>query len=155
MPALLLFGLLAWVPLGAAVSATISSVPRWCLVGILGVETSSYYVSATATQIVYVNRKIGKSQERGPFQMTPEAFAETALPGECFLDLVRTPEFAETLTRRRLVYLYNHLKTWEAAVRAYNVGLRGARLGRGKDYLAEVREWASEHSVAMATGVVP
>jgi hypothetical protein len=154
MRVVVLIALLCLAPVFSAVSATlpeIPEVPQWVLHGILGVETSSFY--APTGEIVYINRKRGRAGERGPFQMTPAVFRETMGVGDVD-DLAVDTEFAQSVFIRRMQDLYARLGSWDASVRAYNVGVRGALLGRGNDYLDDVKTWAQRIHPAPREGVV-
>ncbi len=122
--------------IATALPAAEETMPGWVLPGILGVESSSYY---GPNGVVYMDKRVGASGERGPFQMTHAAFAMVAKPGERFVSMQRDTAFAELCASRYLWHLYDVLGDWDAAVRAYNVGLRGARLGRGYSYLQRVK----------------
>lgn len=155
MRVVVLIALLCLAPVFSAVSATlpeIPEVPQWVLHGVLGVETSSFY--APTGEIVYINRKRGRAGECGPFQMTPAVFKETAGAGDVFADLTKDPEFAQGIFIRRMKDLYARLGSWDHCVRAYNVGVRGALLGRGNDYLDDVKTWAQRIHPAPREGVV-
>lgn len=152
MRLVVLIALLALSPVFSAVSATLPEVPQWVRHGILGVETSSFY--APTGEIVYINRKRGRAGERGPFQMTPAVFQETAGAGDVFADLAKDTAFAEGIFIRRMQDLYARLGSWDHCVRAYNVGVRGALLGRGHDYLEDVKTWAQRIHPAPREAVV-
>ena len=56
-------------------SLSASEVPDWVLTGILKVETRSYY---NDEGIVYVDRRVGRAGERGPYQMCYKAWKQIA-----------------------------------------------------------------------------
>lgn len=98
-------------------------VPQWVMVGILYTETNSMYsTEPLASPIKYVNRRVGKAGELGPFQMTYRAFLDVRRPGETFHRIHQDPIYAEELAVRYLVMLKRRHGTWERAIRAYNGG---------------------------------
>ena len=51
--------------------------------------------------------------------------------------------FAEEVAIRRLLWLQKELGPgWDRVIRGYNKGVAGARKGRGRAYLADVKAWA-------------
>jgi hypothetical protein len=115
-------------------------IPGWVLKGMLSVETSSYYDEDG--NITYIDRRIGKAGERGPFQMTRIAFDEVSTLGEKFSDLGNNTKFAEEMAIRYLRWLYeNHAgKSWKRAVAMYNTGPCGyyRKKSRGDRYACRV-----------------
>lgn len=97
-------------------------VADWILRGILMRETKSYY--GEDGRIVYVDKTIGAAGERGPFQMRRICFDTIDKPGESFSKLSKNTAYAEELTVRYLLYLYNNQarKNWKVAIGMYNVG---------------------------------
>ena len=62
--------------------------------------------------------------ERGPFQMRRVCFDQVSEDGEQFWKLEKDMNYAQDLTERYLLYLYNgpaH-KNWNVAVGMYNTG---------------------------------
>lgn len=99
-----------------------NNVPEWVICGILKTETKSYYNEDG--YIVYVNRKRGTSGERGPFQVTPDAFKQVAKRGEKFYKIEKDMVLAQAIAERYLLYLYNNFANnkWEVAIKMYNTG---------------------------------
>ncbi len=120
----------------AAIDETADELPTWILPGIAMRESSSYYLDG---YLVYVNRKIGAAGERGPFQETQAAFAETDRVGD-FWRLSASPNFAISRAERRLRFLRQRLGSWSLAVSAWHVGVRGLRIHpkEAADYLSAV-----------------
>jgi hypothetical protein len=102
-------------------SAAEDLVPGWIIDGILYTETRSYY--AEDGSLVYVDRRRGKSKERGIAQITPGAFKQVKRAGEHFSDVETSPEFGVEIAQRYLVWLYHHHdRSWDRAIMAYNAG---------------------------------
>lgn len=114
-----------------------NGIPAWIVVGIAARESGSYW-QPNGT-FVYVNTARGKAGERGPFQVTPEAFADVAKPGERFEDMQHDHAFALEIACRYLWFLKAQVGTWDRAVAAYNVGPRGDLIGAGASYLRAVQ----------------
>jgi hypothetical protein len=97
-------------------------IPEWILTGILKHESRSYYDENA--DIVYIDKRIGKDGERGPFQMRKICFDEVSKRGEKFVKLSKDMSFAEELTVRYLLYLFNGpaKNNWRVAVGMYNTG---------------------------------
>jgi hypothetical protein len=99
-----------------------SLIPPWVLKGMLMRETTSYYSSIGS--IIYVDKRRGSSGERGPFQMKRICFEVIHKSNEQFWKLEKDTKYAEELTIRYLMYLYNgpaH-ENWKIAIGMYNVG---------------------------------
>lgn len=111
--------------LSLACVAFTEDVPDWVMVGILKVETKSYYDARG--NIVYVDRRIGRHGERGPYQMTRIAFDQIKRPGESFYRLSTDLEFAEDAAQRYLLWLNKHYGKgrWSRVVMMYNAGPNG------------------------------
>ena len=92
----------------------------------------------------YTNHKRGRHGELGPWQMRKVAFREVRQQGDRFERLAEEPAYAEKLAARYLLRINAQVGgNWDRTVRAYNVGVAGSRrLGRGRDYLDDVRAWA-------------
>jgi hypothetical protein len=105
-----------------AVEAPQYPIPYWILVGILKKETTSYYLDNGS--IKYVDKRRGTSGERGPFQMRKICFDTIKKSGEQFWKLEKDTKFAESMTIRYLLYLYNGpaKNNWKVAIGMYNVG---------------------------------
>lgn len=97
-------------------------IPQWILVGILKHESRSYYDDND--DIVYIDKRIGKDGERGPFQMRRICFDQVCEKGEKFTNLSKNMNFAEELAIRYLLYLYNGKakNDWRVAIGMYNTG---------------------------------
>jgi hypothetical protein len=97
-------------------------VPEYVLVGILKVETRSYYRENGT--IRYVDQRRGAAGEIGPFQMTRRAFNQIRKRGELFWDIETDRAFAEECAKRYLVWLYNNSakQDWSLAIQYYNAG---------------------------------
>lgn len=97
-------------------------VPEYVLVGILKVETRSYYREDGT--IKYVDQRRGSSGEIGPFQMTRRAFNQIKKRGELYWDIETDRVFAEECAKRYLVWLYNNSanQDWSLAIQYYNAG---------------------------------
>lgn len=117
--------------------------PDWTLVGILAKETQSSYATAPGTPITYVDRRVGKDGELGPFQMTQEAFDQVSTPAEAFTRLKTDTRYAEKKAKEYLCWLYDNgaKHDWSIAVAMYNVGPTGWRRlhSRAIAYLRSVR----------------
>lgn len=116
-------------------------IPGWILKGILKHETSSYY--SNTGNIVYVNKRIGQAGERGPFQMKHICFETISNHGEIFKKLQTNMQYAEELTVRYLLYLYDgpaH-ENWKTAISMYNTGPSGYRRYRqaGREYYDNIK----------------
>lgn len=109
----------------AAPVMAVEPMPAWVLPGIMAVETRSYY--HTDGTIAYVDRRTGAAGERGPFQMTRDAFDLVKNPGERFEDLSTDSRFAETLAVRYLDLLWRTFsdREWFVAVGRWNAGPHG------------------------------
>ena len=97
-------------------------VPTWILEGMLMRETNSYYNDDGS--VTYVNTRRGSAGERGPFQMRRICFDTISNKGEQFWKLEKNMAFAEEMTVRYLLYLYNGSAhgNWRTAVGMYNTG---------------------------------
>jgi len=118
-----------------------SRIPNWILIGMLKHETSSYY--SESGSIVYVNKRVGKAGERGPFQMKHICFETIAEQGEIFKKLQTNTQYAEGLTVRYLLYLYDgpaH-QNWKTAISMYNTGPTGYKKYReaGREYYENIK----------------
>jgi hypothetical protein len=127
-----------------------TDIPDWVLHGILNQETRSYY-DIQDGEIVYVDRRIGRHGERGPFQMTKIAFDTIRQPGERFERLHTDPEFAEQLAKRYLTWLYQNKgqRNWTRTLACYNAGT--PRKKAGWRYAAQVEQ----RGRALAMAFVP
>lgn len=115
-------------------------VPNWVFVGVAMVESSSYW---TDGELTYVDKEDGDDGERGPFQVTRDAFREVAGPGDDFARLRSEPIFASKIFERIMLKLYKATGSWSRSVRAYNCGLKGS-LRHGWEYLAAVKAAAAD-----------
>jgi hypothetical protein len=117
----------------------VSPIPEWILIGILMRETRSYY--DTDGNIVFIDRAIGSSGERGPFQLTPIAFKQIKKKGETHKRVMWDMVYAQDLTERYLMWLYNGpaKKNWDIAIRMYNGGPSRYRLRATLKYLKDVK----------------
>lgn len=88
--------------------------------GILMRETRSYYKSDDT--IVYVDKRIGASGERSAYQITYRAWKQVKRSGEHFSDLMVNQLYAEQISMRYLIWLYNRHHSWYRAVGEYNGG---------------------------------
>lgn len=115
--------LLALVILMALLHSEENEVPIWVLAGIMAQETRSSYALDNNT-IVYVDRRIGASGERGPYQMKHIAWRQIKQPGERFEDLSTDMRYAEICAMRYLLWLYNNSAkgSWPHAIQYYNAG---------------------------------
>ncbi len=113
-------------------------IPSWVLPGILNVETRSHY--ADDGHIIYVDQRRGADGEIGPFQMTRIAFRQIQRHGDDFWRMETDRFYAEEMTRRYLVFLYetaaNH--SWHRAVAMYNCGPADGTSERARSYAAAV-----------------
>jgi len=110
-----------------------AEVPRNVLIGILAVESSSYYKDG---KIVYVDRAVGAHGEVGPFQVSKVAFTTVRRKGERFYDMQTDTALAECIASRYLVWLRkNHAKSWPEAIEMYNAGPNN----RSRNYLRKVQ----------------
>lgn len=129
--------------LACLASAIAEDVPEWALVGILAKETSSTYATVPGTPITYVDRRVGKDGELGPFQMTSAAFDQVSRPSESFTRLKTDTRYAEKKAKAYLQWLYANgaRQEWGIAVAMYNVGPTGwhRRHARAVAYLRSVR----------------
>lgn len=118
-----------------------SRIPEWILIGMLMHETSSYY--SKSGNIVYVNKRVGQAGERGPFQMKHICFETISKQGETFKKLQTNMQYAEEMTIRYLIYLYDgpaH-ENWKTTISMYNTGPTGYRRYRqaGKEYYENIK----------------
>lgn len=134
---------LLWLLVIGASAAESVAVPDWVLVGILAKETQSSYLTAPGTPITYVDQRVGKDGERGPFQMTLDAFQQIAKHGESFTRLSRDTRYAEGKAKQYLLWLYENgaRGDWSVAAAMYNVGPKGwhSTHARALAYLRAVR----------------
>lgn len=114
-------------------TAVAEEVPAWVLRGLLAVESSSSYLPDGS--IRYVDRRRGKADERGPFQVTPSTFRLYAKAGERIEWLEEDTAFAERFTRRILVRIYQRQRSWSRALSVYNTG---RVCSRGNIYAEEI-----------------
>jgi len=123
----------------------VSPVPQWILTGILMRETKSYYDEDG--NIVYIDKTIGSSGERGPFQITPIAFKQIKKKKETHSKVMRNMEYAQEMTERYLLWLYNGpaKKNWDTAIRMYNGGPGKWRLAVTLEYLNDVKRVGKEN----------
>jgi hypothetical protein len=107
------------------------AVPEWLVRAIAMVETRSWCDGGIAGSWIYVDRRIGKAQERGIMQMTPDAFdlvvAHYRLRGYVLSDLDK-PRTAVRFGCLYLVYLRQHCASWDQAIEAWNCGLHGRKI---------------------------
>jgi hypothetical protein len=117
-----------------------SPIPEWILRGILATESRSYYDDNF--NIVYVDKRIGTSGERGPFQLTPIAFKQIRKKGEIHSKVMKDMTYAQDLTERYLLYLYNGpaRKDWEITIRMYNGGPSNYKIRATQRYLTSVKK---------------
>ncbi len=110
------------VMLTCGLPAVENEVPAWVLAGILQQETRSYYLEGDT--IKYVDKRVGKDGELGPFQMTKIAWKQIRQPGEKFADLKTDTKYAEECAMRYLLWLYNGpaRQSWAHAIQGYNAG---------------------------------
>lgn len=106
--------------------------PDWAMQGILAVETHSKYLAGG--RIDYVDKRVGASGERGPFQMTRVAFDQISRPGESFSRLSTDTRFADVKARAYLSWLYNGAAKhdWKVAVAMYHTGPTGYARNRSR-----------------------
>jgi hypothetical protein len=97
-------------------------VPLWVMKGILRVESSSYYDSEG--NIRYVDRKVGRAGELGPFQITRVAYLQVKRKGEPdFRYLQNNAKLSEAIAIRYLLWLRkNYASNWYEAIGMYNAG---------------------------------
>ena len=109
-------------------------VPEYILVGILKVETRSFYRENGT--IKYVDQRRGSSGEISPFQITRGAFNQVKKRGELFWDMETDRVFAEEIAKRYLVWLHTNFSNgdWHRTIEMYNSGPRG----RSPKYLEKV-----------------
>lgn len=122
-----------------AVMAEESRIPAWVMTGIMYVETQSYIRKGTTDDIVYVDRRRGSSGERGPYQITLDAFNDVKHSGEYFFQVEIDTKFATEITLRYLRWIdknYSH-GDWNKAVRYYNAG-KNWRCMQASSYLSRV-----------------
>jgi len=130
----------AWVKTPAeAPPKRVSPIPEWILKGILMRETKSYYDKNG--NIVYIDKTVGSSGERGPFQITPIAFLQIKKKGEIHSKVTRDMVYAQDMSERYLLWLYNGPanKNWDTAIRMYNGGPSKWRLNATLEYLRDVK----------------
>lgn len=117
-------------------------IPFWLSRGIPCVESSSYYDESN--QLIYVDRRDGKSGELGPFQMMRIAFNQVKRKGEKFEDLREDMEFAEELFLRYIEWIKSNysLENWEDVCAVYHCGYRGYKKNkkRGNRYVKLVKD---------------
>ena len=101
-------------------SMSCTEVPDWVVRGVLLVESSSYF-SSNGT-LIYVDKRVGRSGERGPFQMTEIAFDTVKRPGEHFVNLQVDMALSEKTACRYLSLLYKRSNDWFLAIQMYNRG---------------------------------
>lgn len=137
-PALASFALLLVAFAAPAVPA--AEVPRWVLAGILHEESRSSYAAHGA--ITYVDRRVGKDGEHGPFQMTRDAFDLVAHTGESFDRLKTDTAFAEDLCRRYLRLLYTDFsdRDWFITAGRWNAGPHSRNWSRLWGYAKRVQK---------------
>jgi hypothetical protein len=113
-------------------------LPDWILPGVLAIETRSYMNEDGV--IIYVDKRVGRAGEYGPFQMTRDAFNLMKKKGEKFERLKKDMPFAEEIAARYLFWIYNNKarRDWTRAVAMYNEGFRPSDVGYG--YAQRVRE---------------
>lgn len=104
----------------SAVTLSAVEVPDWIRIGIIRVESSSYWTDDG--KIRYVDKRRGKHGELGVAQMTRAAFNQIKRKGEQFWMLESDRYFAEECMQRYLLWLYARTKNWDRAVEAYNAG---------------------------------
>jgi len=111
-------------------------VPEYVMVGILKVETQSYY-RADGT-IKYVDMTRGKDGELGCFQMKKIAFNQIKRKGEQFWMIEQDKVLAEDCARRYLVWLYENSgkQDWMLTIQKYNAGPSKSSPRYLKDVLA-------------------
>ena len=109
-------------------------IPDYVMVGILKVESRSYYREDGT--IKYVDTTRGKDGELGCFQMKRIAFNQIKRKGEQFWMIEQDKVLAEDCARRYLVWLYENSgkQDWSLTIQRYNAGPSG----RSPRYLKEV-----------------
>lgn len=109
-------------------------VPDYVMVGILKVESRSYYRENGT--IKYVDMTRGKDGELGCFQMKKIAFNQIKRKGEQFWMIEQDKVLAEDCARRYLVWLYKNSgkQDWMLTIQRYNAGPNG----RSRRYLRDV-----------------
>ena len=102
--------------------------------GIALVESRSYYDIDGYFQ--YIDTRVGKAGERGPYQMTRIAFNQIKKPGETFARLSTDFEFARTCANRYLNWLLANSAKGNVglAIEYYNSGPNR----RSRTYLQKV-----------------
>ena len=103
-------------------------VPDYVMIGILKVESSSYYREDGS--IKYVDMTRGKDGERGCFQMKRIAFNQIKRKGEQYWMIEQNTVFAEECARRYLVWLYENSgnQDWSLTIQKYRTGPSGRSL---------------------------
>ena len=103
----------------SAIQAT--DIPDWVFDGILKVETRSYY---KGEELVYVDRRIGRSGERGPYQMCYNTWKQVAHAEEKFRTLSTDTHYADTCATRYLEWLNKHYahNNWNRLIEMYHRG---------------------------------
>jgi hypothetical protein len=109
-------------------------VPDYVMIGILKVESSSYYRENGT--IKYIDMTRGKDGERGCFQMKRIAFNQIKRKGEQFWMIEQDKVLAEDCARRYLVWLYENSghQDWSLTIQRYKMGPSG----RSQEYLEKV-----------------
>ena len=121
-----------------------AGVPNWLLRGIAEVETESYWSDGV---LRYAHKQDGAAGEVGPFQTTPEAFADVCRGNESFPRLRQDRKLAVSITLRYLCLLRARYRLpdtdhgWLLVARHYNAGRRP---WLAIDYASEV--WESGHA---------
>jgi hypothetical protein len=105
--------------------AIADEIPAWVLPGIAMAESRSYWDEHGA--LVYVDRKVGKDHELGPFQVSPIAWRQIRklIPGVPF-SAMKDPAWCERAARLYLLWLRTLSDSWEEAVGLYNTGPWGS-----------------------------
>ena len=116
--------------------------PPWMLRGIAAVETRSFQDPYGVW--FYVDKRRGTSGERGMMQVTLDAFriARRLIPESRYtFAQLDSPMVSIATAHAYLYYLRSHAGSWDEAIMAYNVGLRGLLVNRqrGLDYLERVK----------------
>jgi soluble lytic murein transglycosylase-like protein len=101
-------------------TAMAAEVPDWILVGILRVETRSWFNADGS--IHYTDKRRGRAGERSAFQITKGAFRQVARRGEQFWQVETDQAFAQRIAIRYLLYLRQRSPSWDRAIEAYNAG---------------------------------
>ena len=85
----------------------------------------------------------GRAGERGLMQVTYQTWKWTCrhLLGKRYSwDLAYNSEYNIEVGSAYLRYCVRRMGSWELGVKAYNKGVRGAKLGRGNKYLKKVQQ---------------